>query len=477
MASGFQGFAGFDFTRSEELQAEFQQGLQGALTSGNPDQMGAAVMQQVANTLTGGSPEVRAAKKKEKVLKGAFQLATEKADSEGVTDELEKEILYFQEAQKAAADAGLPDIAMQATSNLSQLRLMQEERARLKAQDSRLTEQEEDRQQAHDIEVANARLDNLHTTTGVIVDPEDDNKVLATIDLLDENAQAEIQSWAESGGRLITMAQHIELTEAERDRQVRLKNLRDDGTPNIAGRSGLYNKYHTGLQATNNFAIGADSFVDILLNPDAAATFAAGGSGTAGLQKLGQHSKSVLNAVSQAMTAESGVVTDLTFDVEEKFKADERFNALSSQRQALVMELGYALATSREGGRLTDQDVDRAIVTLGVNNPDPRAVAYVFGNALKDRRDAVEQGLSKSGVKDIVQSQEATAEVVQALDEVIQRLETTYELDFDDVDENGLPTKFTAPSATTDSVDNVEEIERDNQGNVVVKVPSLPGTA
>ena len=96
----------------------------------------------------------------------------------------------------------------------------------------------------------------------------------------------------------------------------------------------------------------------------------------------------------------------------------------------MVLNLGYALATSREGGRLTDQDVERAIISLGLDNPDSRAVAYTFGRALAEKRQQVLEGLSLSGVADIPDAQNAQRIVLENLDNTINRLQDSYELDF-----------------------------------------------
>jgi len=132
--AGFQGFQGFDFTPSEEIKSEFQAGLQRALTSGNKDAMRAANMQQIAFTLSGGTPEFRAAKKREKVLRDARE------ETKTTGDQLQDQIEYFNKVHAAAAAEGLEDVALQARQNILQLSEVQMQRKRIRIQDEQTAE-------------------------------------------------------------------------------------------------------------------------------------------------------------------------------------------------------------------------------------------------------------------------------------------------------------------------------------------------
>lgn len=454
--AGFEGFAGFDFKPSSQVGQEFQQGLQQALTGGNVDAMRMAVAQQAAFTVAGGSPEFKAARKREKALKDAMAIANK--NSAGM-DDIEKQTEYYRQVQKAAVENELPDIAMQATDNLSRILLMNEERARIKQKSDDEVAAQEDAREAHDLKIADAKLDNLHVTTGVIIDPVSGD-FISEVDLMEPGAKDQIQAAMKEGNTFTTMDNYIDLQEAEKERASKLKSLANK--PVIGGRSTLYKDYMKSIKLDNNFVITSDRMVDLLLDPQASATFAAGGSGTGVLQKVSAHARSVLQAINPNVDLVSQVGVDLS--------RDERFNALSGERQALVMELGYALATAREGGRLTDQDIDRAITSLGLENPDPRAVAYTFGRALKDRRRSISEGLSLSGVKDVEDAQDAQDIVMTNIDSTISRLESQYQLDFSkDTIEEALGGETASPVGA-DTVDDVVEVTA--QGLPIVQVPS-----
>jgi hypothetical protein len=448
-------FKGFGFKSPTDVVAETQAGFQRAFTSGDKDAMRAATVSNAAFTLF-GSPELNKAKRREKLLVEAF----ENAEESSTGDEVEDELNFYRNAQKAAIEAGLPEIALQATDKQAQLRLVQEERARLKQQSTIQSEENKRAEEAHKESLQKARRDNAFDTTALIVNTATD-EVVREVDLTDPNAQAIIRAntGEGTGNTLIDMATYSEVTQAERDRQNRLKRMRDAGGQDIAGRSGVYGKYFETLQNTSNFNVSANRMVDLLLDPEASATFAVGGQGAGILEQVGVQARSLLNL------ANPGV--DLEADISARFEKNERFNALDSERKAMVMELGFALATAREGGRLTDQDVDRAITSLGIDNPDPRAVAYTFGRALKDRRTQIDRSLNVSGVKDVPQVQEGHAQVLEDLDATIERLESVYQLDFskDTIDE-----ALGRERSTQDSVEDIREVsEKDND---VVVVPT-----
>jgi hypothetical protein len=405
-------FQGFDYIPSSDIKTAENQQFQQALQSGNQHQMRAAVFQQVANTMGGGSQTYKKSKKVEKVLQQAFD------ELPNDDDDIVNQIEFQRKAQKLAIDAGLPDIAMQATTNLAQLESVQEERQRLKAQDARLEAAEGRAQEAHELQVEADRINNRHLTTGLLIDPE-------TLEIVDrgdltnaEDLARMNKTRAERKGLVLrTEGEFVELTEAEKDRKARIKGLGSG----MAGRSTLYKDWYKKTQGIDAFTTTAGDFIDLLLEDDANVIFAAGGKSRAMLSRAAAHSRSFL-------PAESAIA------VEEAFAKNPRYNKLSSDQQALVIELGYALATSRESGRLTDQDVDRAIRTLGVDNPDPRAVAWIFGRALKRQRDTYSRSLKTSGIEDVEGVAATHQMVLSALDEQIARLETKYQIDFEDED-------------------------------------------
>jgi hypothetical protein len=449
-----EGFAGFGFKPSKQIAAEFQQGMQQAMTSGNKNAARMAMAQQAAFNVSGGSPEYREAKKKEKIL----ARAQESVQSTG--DELQDSIAFYRAAQKEAVEAGLPDIAFQATEKLAGLRLTQEDRERLKSQESRAVEKNQRDSEAHDQDMLEAKLNNFHATEVVLVD--DQNNQVGGVDLLDPTAGDQIRDAREKGLNVTTMDKMIDLTEAEKDRQAKLADL--SKRQGVAGRSTLYREYLQQMRRDNVFMIQSDRFVDTLIDPQAASTFAVGGQAEAFFERTGTQAKSLLRVMDPQ--------ADLVGDVHARLMEDERFNALDNERQAMVLNLGYALATSREGGRLTDQDVERAIISLGLQNPDPRAVAYTFGRALADKRKEVTEGLALSGVSDMDEAQEAQLLVLNNIETTLGRLEEVYDTDFSNPDITLDQFLGNAKTAAADDVDKVEEIETDSRGRTVIVVPT-----
>jgi hypothetical protein len=50
----------------------------------------------------------------------------------------------------------------------------------------------------------------------------------------------------------------------------------------------------------------------------------------------------------------------------------QALGARSAGAQSAILDLAFAIANQRESGRLTDQDITRALITLGANQSDPR---------------------------------------------------------------------------------------------------------
>lgn len=164
-------FKGFGFTSAEELQAGIQQQFAKAQASGNLDAARMATAAMAANAFVPNA-HVRKARQSEEVLQGALAQATQ--DSTG--DELEDEIQFLKNAQRAALDANLPEIALQATEKLSIAREGQEQRKRLLAQDARLkaaeeraVDRHEDEQEDREVVATERRLNQrrLLAATGV----------------------------------------------------------------------------------------------------------------------------------------------------------------------------------------------------------------------------------------------------------------------------------------------------------------------
>lgn len=424
-------FKGFGFKSPQEIVQETQAGFAQAVQSGNVDQQRFANA-RLAGAMLGKLPEIIDAQKTEKLLNNAYKTANEAFEDTDEVDDVERQIAFYREAQKAAIEAELPDIAMQATEQLAGLTLTQEERSRLKAQESRAAAQETREAETFRIQNAVDKVTSRHLTTGVIIDPQT-LEVVDRVDMrLPEDVQRKKQLEQERPDLVFrTESEYIQLTEDEKDRLAQLAK----GADNWEGRSKLYQDFHKSSQGAAAFSIVADDFVDILLDPNAETIFAAGGEARGLLERAAAHGKSLFDtrAANAGMDGTDLMHNDFAKwgNSDELKKRGINWNALSSDKKALVMELGYALATSREGGRLTDQDVERAIMSLGVDNPDPRAVAWVFGRALRRNRDIYATKLDNSGLRDIEDVRGTHERNLAALDNVLGRLSSQYEIDYD----------------------------------------------
>lgn len=407
-------FAGFEYDKPSDIQLLEDRQMQQAMASGDRNVMRGAIFSQLGNQMAGGSQAYKKAKKTQDILNRAGKGIDPDDDS------IENQISYMRQAQKMALDADLPEIAMQATANLAQLQTLNEERSRLKSAETRADAKLKIDQEAHEAELRAKKLSNLENSQGVVIDTsQSPPKIIEQFDLLGDPAKTAeiIQKAREEGFQIQTMGQFVELTEAEKDRANRLKDMAK--TAGVHGRSNLYDKFLTKSQATHSFAVTADDFVDLLMRNDAQQIFGAGGETKGFVENAAAHVRSFLDP--QEMES-----------IDKRFREARGFNALSGEKQAIAIELGFALAASREPGKLTDQDVDRAIRTLALDNPDPAAVAWIFGRALLRTRKTYAEALTHSGVSDLPIAQKSHADALAALDLTIDRLKSKYgNLDFE----------------------------------------------
>jgi hypothetical protein len=131
-------FEGFQFDSSADVNHVENKAFQDALQSGNQHQMRAAVFNQAATVMQGGSQSYKKARKSERVLQQALEETGGQND-----DSLASRKKYLARAQKLAIEAGLPEIAMQAGDMLTQVTDLEMQRAKLKA-DTTFTEQATD---------------------------------------------------------------------------------------------------------------------------------------------------------------------------------------------------------------------------------------------------------------------------------------------------------------------------------------------
>ncbi len=66
-----------------------------------------------------------------------------------------------------------------------------------------------------------------------------------------------------------------------------------------------------------------------------------------------------------------GVAIETDLDPDKFQDQLQAIGAASAEAQSAVIDLAFSIATTREGGRLTDQDIQRALQTLGGSQSDP----------------------------------------------------------------------------------------------------------
>lgn len=389
------GFQGFGYTSPEEIIAQTQQGFQQALQSGDARQMRAATMQQAAFGLV-GSPELRRARQTDKVLKTAFKNAPKTGD------EIEDQLAFYKEAQRAGAEAGLPEIAMQATEKISELRLVQEERSRLKSAEGRAVkaesraEAEESRRQiGFEVELSSARTELDRKNQMIVWDPET-GESLMHFDQRDIDGITEAAKLKKENPKLkFATADEVFQVDADlllqrermkREAEIAALRAKKEGTVDVIGVR-EYNR-----DGTNQLIMQQYNGQAAKLLRDNPAIFTSGSSVDAWAKNLAIQGQSLVDF------GFKGGRDAFEARIVEKLDENQIDNA---QKRALVMNMAYALATSREGGRLTDQDIDRAIVSLGfLDNPDPRAVITVLLDNATQGRDAWEARSKIGDMKD-----------------------------------------------------------------------------
>lgn len=363
-------FQGFTFNKSSDVRAAEDQQFQ-QMMKGGKDQARLATILQASNTLSGGTAQYREAKKTEQVLQDALSLTGE------VKDDIQGQIDFQRNAQRLAIEANLPEIAMQATSNLAALTSAQEERSRIKAQ-------EEDRTEKHGLEMEIAQDELDEANRRLLWDPKT-GKAAMSVNMKNPEDLAKMQELQAQNPNL-KLATHAQVFEFDADMlllQARMKHDQEmellkakqeggDVFDMVGGRE--YNK--AGVNQLSMLQYANQTTELLARNPGA---FTTGNDVSAQMSNLAVQGKSLVSQVFAGGTDE----------FEAMVRNRPTFAQITSaQKRALVMNFAYALATSREGGRLTDQDIDRAIVSLGfLDNPDPRAILTVMLDNVTAGRD------------------------------------------------------------------------------------------
>jgi len=357
--AGFQGFQGFDFESPEEISAKWQIGLQNALRSGDKDKARMAMATQAAINVSGGTPEFKEAKKKKQILADASKAAF----ASGTGDEVQQQMNFYAKVQEAAIEAGIPDIAIQATDQLAQLRVLEDERARLKSAEVRAVE-------AHDLSIDTDTTALDLSRQMVLVDEE--GNAITNIDLKTDSERLKEELATNPNARLVTQEDFFDFTTEQllqRERLAAAQKVAE--TKNISSDTIGVRKYNESGVTQLNMVQSSNQMTALLT--EAPEIFTAEKSLEGAIGNLASQGKAFVNGVFNNGEFEAHVMGRPGWA-----------QIKSAQKKALVMNMAYALATSREGGRLTDQDIDRAIVSLGfLDNPDPRAVAQVMMDNVK----------------------------------------------------------------------------------------------
>jgi len=275
-----------------------------------------------------------------------------------------------------------PAAANQVNQRILELGITRDEQDRLKAVENRDQTKFEGEQGDRDFgEAQRKRRFVIDTETGA---PR------GTFDTSDSADLREMVELIQSDPNL-AMVNNEDFVDQRAEDRHRREQLAADLAKATAGGSKAVEKrkFSEAAQANFDFALGIEQLLDLV--EEAPASFGKGGQAVAGLQRVGVHGQSFVGSLF------GKDVIDLNNN-----RIDSRLeiaNIRDAKRRALVIDLAYAIATSREGGRLTDQDVDRAIQTIGTDNPDPRAITEVIDELVVRRAKSWDNRLVLAGIE------------------------------------------------------------------------------
>lgn len=381
---------------------------------------------RAANVIDGleslfGTAESRKAKE----MQTAVTEATNSFKVDENKSELENEIRRLRHLREVVGDID-PNAQLEINQRLLEMEVIKEERARLKGSDAR--EQARADREAAEF-AAGARDRNIFhvvdDATGASLgrfDTSTPEGIAAAREALQANPDAGLRKEAEF------------LDDRQEDRLARLR-IQEAAAKARAldpnkGKITRLNTLATQSQANFNYTTGVRDLVDLAANSPEA--FGVGTNLYGGINKLGAHARSFVESFADT--------NDLSWNAEVEARALDKLaeaNIHNGQAQALVMDIAYAIATSREGGRLTDQDVDRAILTMGGNQPDPRALVAVLGSLTLRKADEWDNRLKLGGLSDNAEANEMwtpTQERFVALREQLAEVEKRYGLTREDGD-------------------------------------------
>jgi hypothetical protein len=340
----------------------------GSLYAGNPFNTAFA---QIGAGLGGlADPGLRKAIKTEEAVKAVDKEF--RADKS--KDPLSNEIARLKKVRDAVADID-PNAFAQVQTRLLELSVQQEERQRLRAQDQRAEEKAAR-------EEAEFSAEEPRRGKYILVDGS-----LNAVQNVDHMNAAELQSAIEyqkqnPGANLMTHEEFADMKANQQAARARIKAAESGG-----GRARPVEFRRFSALANNELSIMSPFSQLVTLMSEIDPTAATAGTQIRSkISEVGTQVRSVFD-LDQQDFIENKVNTKL-----------EEANINDARLRGLVMDLAYAIATSREGGRLTDQDVERAIMTMGGGNPDPRVMLSVVNDLIDRKVKTWDDRLSVSGV-------------------------------------------------------------------------------
>jgi hypothetical protein len=253
-------------------------------------------------------------------------------------------------------------------------------------------------------------LELAHVRTAVLMN--DEGESVGNFDMQSEDDVAEMKSLMAEDEDLqfTTMENYIDIRAGDRLARLKLKAATVSG-----GSAGFpvttINRYNQVANATLSLSTGLDHITSIIESDPQA--FSVGNKAMAGAGRI------ATQGVSLATQAGNRDFNDSLIDGKLS-----KANITDARVKSAVIDLAYAIATSREGGRLTDQDVERAIETIGVGNPDPRAITEVLLDVTTKTRDNWKDRLTVSGLTGHQPSATSHALVLDRLNDTVNRLDT-----------------------------------------------------
>jgi hypothetical protein len=371
----------YEFTKSTDLIAQkkdqVDQMRQAALQANDPVQMQLANSQTLIDTLF-GDPEIQKAQEIETVISDSMNL--EKQEGE---DDLDFQIRQQQAVRDGTAKLD-PNVALQANSNLRQLITEAQEQEKLKVKEAR------------DTELFNFKINKLR---------DEQTPVIERYDPM--TGQWEMHEVGEYGSDGLAMAERAKaLTAAANDGQIfavsnKSQILNREKAPDeeesVSGNIGK-TEARKFRKAYGDQIDALDSALPLLEqlaeNPRALQGVAMDNNGNMKssevnglfqtLESIGQRAQLAMKKTGYAgkFYDSAGRSYDLSTFVSEKLRAAGIESRVAESR---VIALAYAVAKSRDSGRLSDQDVSLALKSL-IGNGGAREIAILFGDLARSAR-------------------------------------------------------------------------------------------